>query len=43
MGEVVELGSVGKNIQVGDRVVVPFTISGRQLLFLQPGFMVVWR
>ncbi|MBD0362260.1 MAG: glutathione-dependent formaldehyde dehydrogenase [Coleofasciculus sp. C3-bin4] len=27
MGEVVELGSAVKNVQVGDRVVVPFTIS----------------
>jgi threonine dehydrogenase-like Zn-dependent dehydrogenase len=27
MGEVVELGSAVKNLQVGDRVVVPFTIS----------------
>ena len=27
MGEVVELGSAVKNVQIGDRVVVPFTIS----------------
>jgi threonine dehydrogenase-like Zn-dependent dehydrogenase len=27
MGEVVEIGSAIKNIQIGDRVVVPFTIS----------------
>ncbi len=27
MGEVVELGSAVKNVQVGDRVIVPFTIS----------------
>lgn len=27
MGEVVELASAVKNVQVGDRVVVPFTIS----------------
>ena len=27
MGEVVELGSAVKNVKVGDRVVVPFTIA----------------
>jgi len=27
MGEVVELGSAVKNVQIGDRVIVPFTIS----------------
>jgi threonine dehydrogenase-like Zn-dependent dehydrogenase len=27
MGEVVELGSAVKNVNIGDRVVVPFTIS----------------
>jgi len=41
MGEVVELGSV-KNVKIGDRVVVPFTISTARV-FLQPRFMVaVW-
>ena len=33
MGEVVELGSDVKNLQVGDRVAVPFTISCGNCLF----------
>lgn len=35
MGEVVELGSGVKNVQVGDRVVVPFTISCGNCFFCQ--------
>jgi threonine dehydrogenase-like Zn-dependent dehydrogenase len=35
MGEVVELGSAVKNVQVGDRVVVPFTISCGNCFFCQ--------
>lgn len=35
MGEVVELGSAVTNIQVGDRVVVPFTISCGNCFFCQ--------
>src|SRR6478736_5311933 len=30
MGEVIELGSEVTNLKIGDRVVVPFTISGGQ-------------
>jgi threonine dehydrogenase-like Zn-dependent dehydrogenase len=37
MGEVVELGSDVSNLQVGDRVVVPFTISCGQCWFCQKG------
>ena len=33
MGEVVELGSEVTNLQIGDRVVVPFTISCGQCWF----------
>jgi threonine dehydrogenase-like Zn-dependent dehydrogenase len=33
MGEVVELGSAVKNVKVGDRVVVPFTIACGNCLF----------
>jgi threonine dehydrogenase-like Zn-dependent dehydrogenase len=33
MGEVVELGSDVKNLQVGDRVIVPFTISCGECFF----------
>ncbi len=33
MGEVVELGSTVKNLQKGDRVVIPFTISCGQCFF----------
>jgi threonine dehydrogenase-like Zn-dependent dehydrogenase len=35
MGEVVELGSAVKNLQKGDRVVIPFTISCGQCFFCQ--------
>jgi threonine dehydrogenase-like Zn-dependent dehydrogenase len=35
MGEVVELGSAVKNLQVGDRVVVPFPISCGNCFFCQ--------
>jgi len=35
MGEVVELGSEVKNVQIGDRVVVPFTISCGNCFFCQ--------
>ncbi len=35
MGEIVELGSAVKNKQVGDRVVVPFTISCGSCFFCQ--------
>jgi threonine dehydrogenase-like Zn-dependent dehydrogenase len=35
MGEVVEVGSAVKNLRVGDRVVVPFTIACGQCFFCQ--------
>jgi threonine dehydrogenase-like Zn-dependent dehydrogenase len=35
MGEVVELGSAVKNVKVGDRVVVPFTIACGNCFFCQ--------
>ena len=35
MGEVVELGSAVKNVKIGDRVVVPFTISCGSCFFCQ--------
>ncbi len=35
MGEVVELGSSVKNVKIGDRVVVPFTISCGSCFFCQ--------
>ncbi|HEY9665857.1 MAG TPA: zinc-dependent alcohol dehydrogenase [Coleofasciculaceae cyanobacterium] len=35
MGEVVELGSAVKNVQIGDRVIVPFTISCGNCFFCQ--------
>src|SRR6195256_4824941 len=38
MGEVVEVGSENKTLKVGDRVVVPFTISCGQCFFCQRGF-----
>lgn len=38
MGEVVEVGSENKALKVGDRVVVPFTISCGQCFFCQRGF-----
>ena len=37
MGEVVEVGSAVKNLQKGDRVVVPFTISCGACFFCQKG------
>jgi len=37
MGEVVELGSEVKNLHVGDRVVVPFTISCGRCFFCRRG------
>ena len=37
MGEVVELGSEVKNLQIGDRVVVPFTISCGDCFFCKRG------
>lgn len=37
MGEVVEVGSEIKNLKVGDRVVVPFTISCGKCFFCQKG------
>jgi threonine dehydrogenase-like Zn-dependent dehydrogenase len=37
MGEVVELGREVKNLKVGDRVVVPFTIACGQCFFCQKG------
>jgi threonine dehydrogenase-like Zn-dependent dehydrogenase len=38
MGEVVELGSDVKNLQAGDRVVVPFTIACGECFFCKRGF-----
>jgi threonine dehydrogenase-like Zn-dependent dehydrogenase len=38
MGEIVELGSDTKNLKIGDRVVVPFTISCGECFFCQRGF-----
>lgn len=38
MGEVVEVGSEVKNLKVGDRVVVPFTISCGECFFCKRGF-----
>jgi threonine dehydrogenase-like Zn-dependent dehydrogenase len=38
MGEVVETGSEVKNLKVGDRVVVPFTISCGECFFCTRGF-----
>ena len=35
MGEVVELGSQVKNLKIGDRVVVPFTIACGHCFFCQ--------
>ena len=37
MGEVIELGSEIANLKIGDRVVVPFTISCSQCWFCQKG------
>lgn len=38
MGEVVEVGSETKKLKVGDRVVVPFTISCGECFFCKRGF-----
>ena len=38
MGEVVEVGSGNKKLKVGDRVVVPFTISCGECFFCKRGF-----
>jgi len=38
MGEVVELGSETKSLRIGDRVVVPFTISCGECFFCKRGF-----
>ncbi|MFC3695786.1 zinc-dependent alcohol dehydrogenase [Chenggangzhangella methanolivorans] len=38
MGEVVEVGAATKNLKVGDRVVVPFTISCGECFFCKRGF-----
>ena len=38
MGEVVEVGSENKKLKVGDRVVVPFTISCGECFFCTRGF-----
>jgi threonine dehydrogenase-like Zn-dependent dehydrogenase len=38
MGEVVEVGSAAKKLKIGDRVVVPFTISCGECFFCQRGF-----
>jgi threonine dehydrogenase-like Zn-dependent dehydrogenase len=38
MGEVVEVGPNNKKLKVGDRVVVPFTISCGECFFCQRGF-----
>ncbi|WP_338664878.1 zinc-dependent alcohol dehydrogenase [Pararoseomonas sp. SCSIO 73927] len=38
MGEVVEVGKDNKKLKVGDRVVVPFTISCGECFFCQKGF-----
>ena len=38
MGEVVEVGSENKTLKVGDRVVVPFTISCGECFFCRRGF-----
>src|SRR6201747_2950940 len=37
MGEVVELGAEVKNLKIGDRVVVPFTIACGQCFFCKKG------
>jgi threonine dehydrogenase-like Zn-dependent dehydrogenase len=37
MGTVIELGSEVKNLQIGDRVVVPFNIACGECFFLQKG------
>ena len=42
MGEVIELGSEVTNLAVGDRVVVPFTISCGRCWFCQQGLYYCW-
>ncbi|MGE0700726.1 MAG: alcohol dehydrogenase catalytic domain-containing protein, partial [Hyphomicrobiaceae bacterium] len=37
MGEVVDVGSANRNLKVGDRVVVPFTISCGECFFCRRG------
>jgi threonine dehydrogenase-like Zn-dependent dehydrogenase len=39
MGEVVEVGSENKALKVGDRAVVPFTISCGECFFCKRGFL----
>ena len=39
MGEVVEVGSENKKLKVGDRVVVPFTISCGECFFCKQGLL----
>ena len=43
MGEVIELGSEVTNLNIGDRVVVPFTISCGAVLVLPEGHVLVLR
>ena len=38
MGEVVEVGSANKKLKIGDRVVIPFTISCGECLFCKKGY-----
>jgi len=38
MGEVVDVGSANKKLKVGDRIVVPFTISCGECFFCKRGF-----
>src|SRR3954469_16414580 len=38
MGEVIEVGSEVRNLKVGDRVVVPFTIQCGECFFCRNGF-----
>jgi threonine dehydrogenase-like Zn-dependent dehydrogenase len=38
MGEVVEVGSANKKLKVGDRIVVPFTISCGECFFCKRGY-----
>ena len=38
MGEVVEVGAETKDLKVGDRIVVPFTISCGECFFCKRGF-----
>jgi threonine dehydrogenase-like Zn-dependent dehydrogenase len=43
MGEVVEVGSENKALKVGDRVVIPFTISCGECFFCKPSFVITHR